>query len=82
MGSFTDNYTGKQINLTGKEFDSYEEFYALVAGRCNNATLFLTHEQAIAFNQIFASEAEWREPAILPADYRVSALKAIQVVED
>lgn len=73
---------GRQINLTSKEFTDYESFYALVAGRCNGATLFLTHDQAVAFAHIFASNQEWLEPTILPADYRISSLRGIQVVED
>lgn len=78
--AYTDS--GRQINLTGKEFSDYPEFYALVAGRCNNAVLHLTHDQAVSFNHIFASTDEWREPSILPADYRVSAIRSIIVVED
>lgn len=84
MGTYTDALTngGKQINLSGKEFSTFPEFYELVAGRCNNATLFLSHEQAVVVYHLFASETEWREPNVLPADYRVSAIKSIQVIED
>lgn len=72
----------RQINLTAKNFSDFGEFYSLVAGRCSGAVLHVTPEQAETLYHILASADEWKEPTILPADYRISSLQKIIVVED
>lgn len=73
----------RTIDLTRQSFTTFEEFYELVAGRCNGSTLHVTPDQAKAIYYFFATHGEeWSEPNIVPADYRVGTIQKIVVVEE
>lgn len=80
--TWSENMAYKTIDLTRQEFTNFEEFYSKVAGRCNNATLHVTDAQAQQLYHFFASSDDWKEPNLLPADYRVGAIQKIVVIEE
>lgn len=74
----------RNINLTAKQFSTFEEFYDLVAGRCAGATLHVTPDQAKTIYHLMActTDTVWQEPNLVPEDYRIGCIRGLVVVED